>query len=181
MAEENPDIRERVEEDRGPLKKFELLVPGFRGYRKVEDLRVSDELLRNQIADKLNRARGNLEDLRQKIVAAGDYTSLALLGSLISKVQQFSGEVRHAEQGYSGFGPAISINENRLNKLYDYDYAFILSAIQLQEITSSSTLIYDTTAPASIQTGLEKVNVALSDFKKKWLDRMEAIEGILVK
>jgi hypothetical protein len=181
LSDENPDIRKRVEEDRGPQKRLELLVPGLRGYRKLEDLRVSDSLLRNQIADKLNKTKSNLEGVRQQMVASGNYTDLTSIGSLIWQVQQLSGEVRHAEQGYSGWVAAISINEDRLNKLYDYDYEFVVSAIQLLEATSPSNLVFDVTAPASIQTGLTKVNAAVSDFKQKWAVRMEAIKDILVK
>ncbi|MGD0329429.1 MAG: hypothetical protein ABSB40_03160 [Nitrososphaeria archaeon] len=180
LSQDNPDIREQVEESRGPQKKLELLVPGLKGYRTLEDLRVSDNLLRNQVADKLNQTKGNLEDVRKQMVTAGDYTNLTSVGSLISQVQQLSGEVRHAQQGYSGFVATISINEDRLNKLYDYDYNFVSSAVQLLAITSPSSLVYDTSAPASIQTGLSKVNAAIVDFKQKWEARMKAIEGILL-
>ena len=181
MSQDNPDIRKQVEADRGPMKKLELLIPGLRGYRKLEDLRVSDNLLRNQIADKLNKTKANLEGVRQLMVTAGDYTNLATLGSLISQVQQLSGEVRHAEQGYSGFVATISINEDRLNQLYEYDYEFVVSAIQLLEATSPSNLVYDVTSPASIQSGLTSVRAAIQDFKQKWAVRMEAIEDILIK
>jgi len=181
LSQDNPDIRQQVEESRGPQKKLELLVPGLRGYRKLEDLRVSDSLLRNQVADKLNQTKSNLEDVRKQMAAAGDYTNLTSIGSLIAQVQQLSGEVRHAEQGYSGFVAAISMNEDRLNQLYDFDYNFVSSAIQLLAVTSPSSLTYDVSAPASIQTGLAKVNAALVDFKQRWTVRMETIKNILVK
>jgi hypothetical protein len=54
------DLRERVKEDRGLLKKLEMAIPGFRGYRKREDLRIADSLLRKQLAN-------NLGDIREKI------------------------------------------------------------------------------------------------------------------
>lgn len=181
LSQDNPDIRKQVEADRGPQKKLELLVPGLRGYRKLEDIRVSDSLLRNQVADKLNQTKGNLEGVRKQIASAGDYTNLTTVGSLISQAQQLSGEVRHAEQGYSGWVAAISINEDRLNKLYDYDYDFVSSAVQLLALTSSSSLTYDASAPASIQIGLAKVGAAVADLKQKWAVRLEAIKNILVQ
>ena len=181
LSQDNPDIRKQVEADRGPQKKLELLVPGLRGYRTLEDLRVADSLLRNQVADKLNQTKGNLEGVRKQIATAGDYTNLTTVGSLISQAQQLSGEVRHAEQGYSGWVAAISINADRLNKLYDYDYDFVSSAVQLLALTSPSSLIYDASAPASIQVGLAKVSAAVADFKQKWAVRMEAIKNILVQ
>lgn len=180
MSQDNPDIRQQVEDNRGPQKRLELLVPGLRGYRTLEDLRVSDALLRNQVADKLDNAKSNLEAVRKQMATAGDFTNIGSVGSLISQVQQLSGEVRHAQQGYSGFVATISINQDKLNKLYDNDYAFVSSAIQLQSMTTASNLTYDTTAPNSIQTGLSRVSAAVGDFKQKWAVRMESVENILV-
>lgn len=180
-AQGNPDIRQQVDASRGPQKKLELLIPGLRGYRTLEDLRVSDSLLRNQVADKLDQVKANLENLRKLMVTAGDFTNLSAAGSLIFQVQQVSGEVRHAQQGYSGFVATISINSDRLNKLYDYDYDFVSSAIQLLTLTSAQNMVYDPAAPNSIQTKLSAVSSALADFKSKWGVRMEAIENILVQ
>ena len=181
MSQDNPDIRQQVDENRGFQKKLELLVPGLRGYRTLEDLRVADSLLRNQVADKLDQTKGNLEALRKQMATAGDYTNLTSVGSLISQVQQIGGEVRHAAQGYSGWVATISINQDKLNKLYEYDYGFVNSAFQLQSLTTSPSLVYDTTAPSSVQTVLTSVGAAISDFKQKWTIRMETIENISVQ
>jgi len=181
MSQDNPDIRQQVEESRGPQKKLELLVPGLRGYRTLEDLRVSDELLRNQVADKLDQTKANLEGLRKQMAINCDFTNLPMVGSIISQVQQLSGEVRHAQQGYSGFVATISINQDKLNQLYENDYAFVSSAVALQTLTTAPNLIYDTTAQNSVQTILSRVSAAVADFKQKWAVRMESVENILVR
>ena len=181
MSQDNPDIRKQVEASRGPQKNLELLIPGLRGYRRLEDIRVADSLLRNQVSDRLDQVKSNLERLRKEIATAGDYTNLTNVGSLIFQVQQLSGEVRHAEQGYSGFVATISIDQSRLNQLYDYDYDFVSSAFALLSLTSSPNLIYDTASPASIQSSLAKVSGAVTDLKSKWVIRMEAVKGILVR
>jgi hypothetical protein len=181
MSSDNPDIRKQVEENRGTLKKLELLVPGLRGYRELEDLRVSDEILRNQVAYRLDQTKSNLEGLRRQMVNCGDFTNLSGVGSLISQIQQLGGEVRHSQQGYSGFAPTIRIDADKLNKLYEYDYDFVNSAFQLRDSTSPSNLIYDPSAPNSVQTELSKVSSLVIVFKQKWATRMEAVESILVK
>ncbi|MDA4121904.1 MAG: hypothetical protein OK456_01840 [Thaumarchaeota archaeon] len=181
MSQDNPDIRQQVDDNRGPQKKLEMLIPGLRGYRTLEDLRVSDSLLRNQVADKLDASKANLEGLRKQMATAGDFTNLTAVGSLISQIQGMSGVVRHAQQGYSGFVATISINQDKLNKLYENDYAFVSSAVQLQSLTTAPALVYDTTAPNSIQIGLSKVTAAISDFNQKWSVRMESVENILVQ
>jgi hypothetical protein len=181
LSEANPDIRQQVEANRGTLKKLQLLIPGLRGYRSKEDIRVSDELLRNQVADRLDKIKTNLEGLRKQVASGNDLTNLTTVGSLISQVQGFSGEIRHAAQGYAGWVAPITINEDKLNKLYDYDYSFVSSVFQLDESTSPENLKYDGSSPNSIQTSLGQISGVLSDLKQKWSIRMESIEGIALK
>lgn len=166
---------------RGPQKNLELLIPGLRNYRKLEDIRVADDMLRNQVADKLNIAKSNLEAVRKQMSSAGDFTNLTNVGSLIFQLQQIAGEVRHAEQGYSGWVASITIDQNRLNQLYDNDYDFVSSAFALVTATSPPNLVYDPSNSASIMAPLTRVNAAIADFKQKWAVRMEAVKGILVK
>jgi hypothetical protein len=178
LSQDNPDIRQQVEANRGAMKKLQLLIPGLRGYRTKEDIRVSDELLRNQVADKLDKVKGNLEQLRKQLATIGDFTNLTTVGSLISQVQTLSGEVRHAAQGYAGWVAPITINEDKLNKLYEYDYSFVSGVLQLGEATAGGSLNYDSTAPNSIQTSLGQLSKAVADVRQKWSIRMETIEGI---
>src|ERR1700686_5047960 len=123
-------------------------------------------MLRNQVADKLNVAKSNLEGVRKQMSTAGDFTNLTNIGSLIFQLQQIAGEVRHAEQGYSGWVASISIDQNRLNQLYDNDYDFVSSAFALVTATTSPTLAYDPANQASIMAPLARVGAAVSDFKQ---------------
>ena len=86
--------------------------------------------------------------------------------------------MRHAGQGYAGWVAPIQIDEDKLNKLYDYDYSFVSSVFQLDQATSPGTLTYDSSAPNSVQTALNGFIRSVADIKQKWSQRMEAIEGI---
>ncbi|HUK79619.1 MAG TPA: hypothetical protein VLU91_03030 [Nitrososphaerales archaeon] len=178
MSQGNPDIRQQVDDNRGIAKKLELLIPGLRGYRNKEDIRVSDELLRNQVADRLDHVKDNLQQLRKQVAVSNDLTNLTSIGSLMAQVQTLSGEVRHAAQGYAGWVAPIRIDENKLNKLYDYDYSFVSAVFQLDDATSPGKLTYDSTAPNTIQASLTGFVTSVADIRQKWSQRMEAIEGI---
>jgi hypothetical protein len=178
LSQGNPDIRQQVDANRGIAKKLELLIPGLRGYRTKEDLRASDSLLRNQVADKLDHVKDNLQQLRKQVTSNNDLTNLTNVGSLISQVQGLSGEVRHAAQGYSGWVAPIQMTDDKLNKLYEYDYSFVSAVWQLDQATSPGTLSYDGAAPNSIQTALNGFVRSVADIKQKWSQRIEAIQGI---
>ena len=178
MSQGNPDIRQQVDANRGVAKKLELLIPGLRGYRSKEDLRVSDELLRNQMADKLDHVKDNLQQLRKQMAAGNDLTNLTSVGSLIAEVQTLSGEVRHAAQGYSGWVAPIQMDEGKLSKLYDYDYSFVSAVFGLDQATSPGALTYDSAAPNSVQPLLSGFSRSVTDIRQKWSLRVEAIQGI---
>lgn len=178
MSQGNPDVRQQVDANRGMAKKLELLIPGLRGYRSKEDIRVSDELLRNQVADKLDHVKDNLQQLRKQIAASNDLTNLTSVGSIIAQVQTLSGEVRHAAQGYSGWVAPIQMTDDKLNKLYEYDYSFVSAVWQMDQATSPGTLTYDPAAPNSVQTALSGFSRSVADIKQKWSQRIEAIQGV---
>ena len=119
------DIRERVEEDKGILKKIQSFIPGFRGYRRREDLRDADRMLRMQLADRLGKQRRGLEECRSLLVQGGGFKELDAVGGLINQFKKVEGQVTHAEMGYSGIAADIQIKESELDTLYEFDAAMI--------------------------------------------------------
>jgi len=179
MSENNPDLRERVVESRGFLKKLQLIVPALNEYRKLEDIRAADQLLRKQVFDRLNEAKSKLESIRKTMSDKGDFSNLTSIGSIISEIQQIAGQVVHAQQGSAGISPNIRIDENALNKLYEYDYNFVNSAEQIFSTVSESLTEY-TSGTSSVQAISTKISPMLEDFKHVWKQRLDSVENILV-
>ena len=103
------DIREKVEEDRGLIKKIQLHIPGYAGYRRREDIRQAENILRIYISDQVKAIRGSLENIRDQMSADGRYQGLQTIGNSIFTLQGIEAKVRHAEQGYSGFRDRKSV------------------------------------------------------------------------
>jgi hypothetical protein len=122
------DIRSRVDQDRGALKKLQLLIPGFRAYRLGEDVRAADSILRIQVADRLVIAMQKLDSLRSDMARAGVAAGLTDIGSLRSEMQRVEGQIRHAEQGYTGISPALRLDPQKLDRLYERDWSFLSAA-----------------------------------------------------
>ncbi len=120
------DLRDKVEEDRGLIKKIQLCIPGFRGYRQKEDFRIADSLLRQQLADELkNNVLLPLEQTREPASRALELDLMNDLAAVISQAKTAEAKIRHAEQGYTGISPATRIKKAELNNLYEYDLALI--------------------------------------------------------
>jgi len=178
MPENNPDLREKIVENRGTWKKLQLKIPGLREYRSLEDLRAADQLLRKQVSDNLNESKNKIEDLRKAATAKGDFGNLTMIGSTISHIQQISGVLQHSQQGSAGISPNIRIDDGVLNKLYEYDYNFVNTAEQI--FSSCSGVISEYNSGKSVQEITTKINSMLDDLDHSWKQRLESVENILV-
>jgi hypothetical protein len=175
------DIRNRVEEDRGPLKRLQMLVPGFRGYREGEDIREADSMLRREIADKVKNIRVSVENARSALANAGQFTSINDLAPLIADLLRIEGEIRHAEQGYTGLSPAIRIKPQQIDRLYEYDYGFAQAADQLGASVSTLPAVATTAGnPSAIATLVATIRGQLAQLDQAFKVRVQMIEGIRV-
>lgn len=172
-----PDIRERVEADRGLLKKIQLMIPGYAGYRRREDIRAADNILRIQISDQIKAVRGELEAIRDGMAMEGKM-GLASVGNAIFTLEGLEAKVRHAEGGYSGISATIRIEETELDKLYEYDYAMLTS---LDKAAAVVPMIRDAADPKSFETSVKAFNEAVRGFEAAWKARTAAVTGTQVR
>jgi hypothetical protein len=174
------DLRERVEQDRGVLKRLQLLLPGYRGYRQGEDDRAADNLLRIQTADKIRNARTTMENVRTTLTNAGQFSSLTDLAPLLSDLQRLEGEIRAAEQGYTGISPSVRINPQQLDRLYEYDYGFVVAADQVNATISELPAAAIATGSSTVPAILARARSQVSQLEQAWKARLQAIEGTRV-
>jgi len=173
-----PDLRKTVEENRGTWKKLQLKIPGLGEYRKLEDIRAADQLLRKQISGMLNDSKAKLEDLRKAMTAKSDFSNLVLVGSTISQIQQVSGAIQPAQQGSAGISPNIRIDEGVLNKLYEYDFNSVNASERI--FTTCSNSISDYNSGKSTQEITSEISSMLEQLGRSWKKRLESVENILV-
>jgi hypothetical protein len=174
------DLRQKIESDRGILKRLQLLVPGFRGYRQGEDIREADAFLRLQVADKVKNARTTVENSRTALTNSNQFQALYDLAPLISDLWRFEGEVRHAEQGYTGISPAVRINPQQLDRLYEYDYGFVSAADTMAQTIAPLPSLAGGSDAAKSSALLATARGQLNQLEQAFKARIQVIEGIRI-
>jgi|SRR3990170_3999450 len=173
-----PDIRERVEADRGLLKKLQLMIPGYSGYRRREDIRAADNILRLQLSDRMKTVRGELEGIRDQLAMDGKFQGLQTIGNAIFNLQGLEGKVRHAEGGYSGISATIRIEEKELDRLYEYDWAMFES---LDRAAAVVPMVREAADAKSYDASLRAFGEAVKAFESAWNTRIEVITGTVAR
>jgi hypothetical protein len=171
------DIRGRVEEDRGILKKIQTFIPGFRGYRLREDLRDADRMLRTQLAQKLGLERRGLEECRSLLVQSYGSKELDLIGGLINQFKKVEGSVTHAEMGYSGFAADIQIKEEELDRLYEYDASMLDHIVAINASIESLKNALMAADETTSHKDIMNIRARITDFEDKFNRRMLVIQG----
>jgi hypothetical protein len=174
------DIRQTVEQERGFLKRLQLLVPGFHGYRVGEDIRAADSLLRREIADKVHVSVSQLQEARSDLAQASQFQVLNDFTQLLADLQQLEAHIRHAEQGYSGISAAIRIQAPDLDRIYEYDYGFAEAADQLSIAVVALRAPLVSGDGAAIAPAVNTVRAQVAQLGQTFRARMQAIEGIQV-
>lgn len=119
------DFQGQIEEGRGALKKLLLKIPGFKGYIEMEDRRTADKMVRDVVADRYQEQLDRLTGVMSEFVDRGDLEYMDKLEGVAVKIRTFIDKIRHAVYGYSGFFDAIKIDQDKLDKLYEYDQALL--------------------------------------------------------
>jgi hypothetical protein len=175
------DLREKVKDDRGLLKKIELAIPGFRGYRKKEDLRIADSLLRGQLADKLKSVLKEVERCRDILTRNMEMDMLEDVRRVVNQAQIIEGKMRHSEQGYTGISADYRINEDELNRLYEWDLGLIKHIAELKNSANIFKDAINSRNKEKMKNEMISLNDKLIAFQDLYEKRREAIAGLGVE
>lgn len=126
------DIFERVSDEQDFFKKILAKIPGFQGYLEQGNRRSSDKILREKIADEFEALYQRISSLQRDLIGQGELTYVDDLEASALKLQQFIDRIRTASYGYAGIFDAIKIKEEELTQVYQYDYALLALADEVQ-------------------------------------------------
>jgi hypothetical protein len=119
------DLFDQVTADQDPFKKIASKIPGFSGYIERQNRRAADKMLRESIADQFEELWNRVGNIQKDLVNQGELLVLDDLETAVTKLRTFIDKVRTASYGYSGFFDAIKVNEEELEKMYNFDSALL--------------------------------------------------------
>ncbi len=173
------DLRNKVEEDRGLLKKIQLGIPGFRGYRQKEDLRIADSLLRMQVADLLRSdVLQQLELIRERAGSALELELMNDVAVVVSAAKTAESRVRHAEQGYSGISPAYRVTDAELNTLYEFDLSLVEGIRSLGDLCRTALSSADAGDFGLVKADLRDVRAGVAELSAVFEKRIATMAGL---
>jgi hypothetical protein len=96
-------------------------LPGFRGYKEKELRRESDKLIRNHLYQRLSEARKDLKEIFQKLSDNRLHEVLTDMDRFVMRFDRVAEKINHASYGYAGFFNILKIEEEKLDKMIEFD------------------------------------------------------------
>ncbi len=171
------DLREKVKDERTFLKKIELAIPGFRGYRKREDLRIADSMLRDYIANKLQESARYIQRVREFLTENMALEDMNMIGKIMNRTNTFEERIRHAEQGYMGLVGDYRVDVDQLNNLYEFDLKLIEKSQNILEYAKKMATSQNLNEVRTMMKELWSMLESLEDlFEKRRNSMLEVFE-----
>jgi hypothetical protein len=152
-------------------------VPGFAGYKAVEDRRIADKQLRAVIGERLEQCKDRLDALTDSISRSGSLDGVALIDQSGRKLERLIDRMRFADYGYAAVFDRVQMGDDEVAKLYEYD-AGIMS-----QLGSFSDALGDVEKAASnpdtLRAALNKLDALTSEFDRRFEARKHLFDGSL--
>ena len=148
-------------------------IPGFRGYLEKEYRRESDELQRDWLADRLQRAKRAVDELSRPLADAGNIDLLPKIDRMRGSLDKLIARIRGAMQGYSGFFDLVRVDEKLLDRIYEHDVALMRQIDTLGETIEGLPEKQDRIAPV-VSDLLEQI----SALQRRWDLREDMLKGL---
>lgn len=156
------------------LEKAIRIIPGYKGYKGKEERRDNDALFRSMLATRIEgllaTATGGLANLKGP--DALEYASG--FGRLTKKLELAADKVRFAARGYRGWFDMHKVQENELDKLYEFDCSLTEDVDKMQVDFEALGSAVD--SGTRVRETLEVAIAGLDDF----LHRLEGRSSLMV-
>jgi hypothetical protein len=107
------------------LEKAVRLIPGYKGYKRKEERRDNDQLLRTTLTKRLEQARTRGREITGGLRGPAALKAVTDLDRVDKKLEKVIDEIRFAARGYRGLFDMHKVRENELDSLYRFDVELV--------------------------------------------------------
>lgn len=148
-------------------------IPGFQGYLEKEYRRDSDALQREWLAYRLGLAKRSVDNLMGLLAEGGHVDQLATLEQVRGRIDHIIARIQGAMEGYSGFFDLVQIDEDVLDRVYQFDLSL---AERIEQLAAAVDRLPK--CPFDLSCAIGEVRDSLDEFHRLWDMRQELLAGL---
>jgi hypothetical protein len=153
------------------LEKAVRLIPGYKGYKRKEERRDNDQLLRVMLVDRLDKIRGSVNEVLAALRGPDALEAVTDIDRLLKRLEKATDEVRFADRGYRGWFDVHKVQEDELDRLYEFDAALAENIAAIEEAMKALSTAAGLGGP--IKSQVEGIIDLLLRFSEKMTSRSD--------
>ncbi|MBC5823615.1 MAG: hypothetical protein GIW99_07765 [Candidatus Eremiobacteraeota bacterium] len=170
------ELEEQLPHAGDALANLAKQIPGFAGYKAVEDRRTADKQLRAAIGERLSRVRDRLSGVVDSLSRGGNLSGLALIDQSGRRLERLIDRMRFADYGYAAVFDRVQVGEPELARLYDYDDAIMQEVSTFED--AATQVERSSGDPAALAAALTRLDGLTSDFDRRFDARKHLFDGL---
>jgi len=175
---EKKGMYEKAKEEMRLSERILAELPGFRGYKEKELRRESDKLIRNHLYQRLTEARKDLKEIFQKLSDSRLHEVLTDMDRFIMKFDRVSEKINHASYGYAGFFNIVKVEEEKLDKMIEFDTGLIDNVDKIVEETTAFKKEVVKQKFEKVKEHIQNLSDMLEELEETFSGREEVIMGV---
>ncbi len=158
------------------LSNLASYIPGFAGYKGVEDRRIADKQLRAIIGERLSKTKGRLDGVIDTLSRAGNMDSLALIDQSGRRMEKLIDRMRFADYGYAAVFDRVQMGEPELTRIYQYDAGLMAELGGFEDATGE---VEQASGDAThLKAALAKLDALTAEFDRRFEARKHLFDGL---
>jgi len=170
------DLYNQIVSQRGSFERLIARLPGFNGYVDKSARRTADRMLRDHIADHLTQRINRFAQIERKLLDNGGFSSMSKTANIKMKMQTFHDRVKAAAPGYSGFGDAVKVGAEELERIYSFDEALIRYTDKFDE--ALNTFSTSVTSKEGVDAALDTLDTLTTEANEAFTLREDVLTNI---
>jgi hypothetical protein len=161
----------------GALETLMRKIPGYGGYLDRELRRDADRLHREFLAKGTTGLKSKVQDIQEEMLRNGDMSQMSRFGEIGNRLDRITERLRHASYGYTGLFAATEVNEEELNRIYEFDLSLVNGLQAAEDAVKALDAAVSAKDNANAKTSdLEK---NLRDLDSKIDEREKLLKGVV--
>ncbi len=158
------------------LSNLASYIPGFAGYKGVEDRRIADKQLRAVIGERLAKIKGRLDGVTDTLSRSGNMDNLALIDQSGRRLEKLIDRMRFADYGYAAVFDRVQMGEAELTRIYQYDAGLMQELGVFDDATNE--VEQGSNDATHLKAALAKLDALTAEFDRRFDARKHLFDGL---
>ena len=136
-----------------------------------ENRREADAIQREFLAKQIGKLKSDMQTVQEDLLSQGNLAVMDPFDRISNKLDRIVERIRHAARGYAGFFDAVKVNEEELDRIYQYDLSLVDGINSAEEALQAVSSVADQGGDLqpvlrSMRSRVDEVDAALDEREK---------------